>query len=200
MKILAISDQIESKFLKDGKGLAQFGKIDLILACGDLPASYLEYLVTILNVPLYYVQGNHDDQLFGKHLNGCICIDEKSIVYRNRIIACFSGSIDYGSGKYMYSEMDMVKKITRLFPRLLWNRLRHGRHVDILITHSPISGVLDEQTRTHQGFKVLRMFNKYFKPHYHFHGHSLVRNGKYTARYRSTEIFNINHFRIIDIP
>ncbi len=199
MKILAISDQIETQFLKAGKRVSDAEEIDLILACGDLPASYLEYLVTILNVPLYYVLGNHDEQLFGKHLDGCICIDEKTIVYKKIIIAGLSGSINYGPGKCMFSEIEMLRKITRLFPRLLWNKLRNGRYLDILISHSPISGILDEATRTHRGFKTLRMFDKYFKPRFHLHGHTMVKQNRYTVRYYSTEITNINHFRIIDI-
>ena len=32
----------------------------LILACGDLPYYYLEYIVGLLDVPLFYVHGNHD--------------------------------------------------------------------------------------------------------------------------------------------
>lgn len=199
MKILAVSDQIETKFLKDGKGVPHAEEIDLILACGDLPASYLAYLVTVLNVPLFYVLGNHDENILGKHLNGCQLIDEKAVMYKNIIIAGLSGSIQYNEGACMFTEVDMVKKISRLFPRLILNKLRYGRHLDIFISHSPISGIMDEETRTHRGFKALRMFDKYFQPHYHLHGHTLVRDNRYRASYHTTEIININPFRIIDI-
>ena len=33
---------------------------DAIISCGDLPASYLTFLVTMANRPLFYVHGNHD--------------------------------------------------------------------------------------------------------------------------------------------
>lgn len=36
---------------------------DLVVSCGDLPFEYLEYMVTILSVPLLYVPGNHDPDL-----------------------------------------------------------------------------------------------------------------------------------------
>ena len=35
-------------------------KPDLVLSCGDLPFDYLEYLVSRLDVPVFYVPGNHD--------------------------------------------------------------------------------------------------------------------------------------------
>ena len=31
-----------------------------MISCGDLPAYYLDYLVSKLDVPLYAVHGNHD--------------------------------------------------------------------------------------------------------------------------------------------
>ena len=40
-----------------------FSEIELILGCGDLPYPYLENLLTFLNVPLFYVPGNHDPNL-----------------------------------------------------------------------------------------------------------------------------------------
>ncbi len=33
--------------------------VELIVSCGDLPSHYLEYIVFHVNVPLYYVMGNH---------------------------------------------------------------------------------------------------------------------------------------------
>jgi len=38
----------------------RFGDVELVLSCGDLPYYYLEYIVSMLNVPLLYVHGNHD--------------------------------------------------------------------------------------------------------------------------------------------
>jgi len=59
VKILAISDQVIDRMyslLPSG----HFKDVELILGCGDMPYSYLEYIVTMLNVPMYYVPGNHD--------------------------------------------------------------------------------------------------------------------------------------------
>jgi len=61
MRILTISDVVEDRLysigLKD-----RFGGVDLVLSCGDLPAYYLEFIVSMLDVPLYYVLGNHPDE------------------------------------------------------------------------------------------------------------------------------------------
>lgn len=59
MKILALSDQVVehlySPLVKE-----RFGDVDLVVGCGDLPNYYLDYIVSMLNVPLSLVPGNHD--------------------------------------------------------------------------------------------------------------------------------------------
>ena len=199
MKILVISDKIEESFLNTGSSIPMLQGIELILACGDLPSSYMQFLVTTLNVPLYYVLGNHDRMLYKKHINGCTCLDETTVLYKNKIIGGLSGSIKYADTQLMYSETQMHGKIARLFPHLLYNRIRYKRYIDVLITHSPIVGVHDEPTRVHRGFKALKMFDKQYKPRYHFHGHTMVRNNRYESYYNSTQIVNANHYRILDI-
>ena len=61
MKILSISDVVASS-LYNPNARDRFGDVDLVLACGDLPAYYLEFIVTLLCVPVYYVLGNHADE------------------------------------------------------------------------------------------------------------------------------------------
>ncbi|MEM7345845.1 MAG: metallophosphoesterase, partial [Chloroflexota bacterium] len=59
MKILCVSDKVVEHLYS--AGVAQRHKdIDLIIGCGDLPYYYLEFLVSMLNKPLFYVHGNHD--------------------------------------------------------------------------------------------------------------------------------------------
>ena len=57
MKILAVSD-IESKSLYDFFSPDKVEGVELIIACGDLQENYLEFLVTMMNVPLIYIHGN----------------------------------------------------------------------------------------------------------------------------------------------
>ncbi len=51
MKILAVSD-IELGYIYQPRISERFSDVDLIISCGDLPHYYLEYIVSMLNVPL----------------------------------------------------------------------------------------------------------------------------------------------------
>ena len=59
LKILAVTDQIVDS-LHSPNVKNRFGDVDGIISCGDLPYGYLDYLVTVLGKPLYFVHGNHD--------------------------------------------------------------------------------------------------------------------------------------------
>jgi hypothetical protein len=43
----------------------------------------------------------------------------------------------------------MMGRILALAPRLWWNKLRHGRYLDILLTHAPPRGIHDRPDKTH---------------------------------------------------
>ena len=72
MKILAVSD-VAAQYYYDFYAPGNLDEFDLILACGDLRAEYLEFLVTMAHCPLVYVRGNHDDRLIEEPPQGCIC-------------------------------------------------------------------------------------------------------------------------------
>src|SRR5947207_13754792 len=57
--ILAVSDEVDPLVYSDHVR-ERFRHVDLVLSCGDLPYSYLDYIVSMLDVPLYGVRGNHD--------------------------------------------------------------------------------------------------------------------------------------------
>ena len=81
MKILVIADD-ELNELWQGWNSAEAEKlkdINLILSAGDLHPAYLEFLVTMLNVPLLYVRGNHDSCYDDDPPGGCIDIDDKIV-------------------------------------------------------------------------------------------------------------------------
>ena len=81
IKLLAVSD-FESKFIWDHFDPAVFKGTDLILSCGDLKASYLSYLVTMIPAPLFYVHGNHDGSYLHCPPEGCVDIDGKVVEYK----------------------------------------------------------------------------------------------------------------------
>jgi uncharacterized protein len=176
MKILAVSDQIVerlySPILKQ-----TFSDIDVIVGCGDLPYSYLEYLVSILNVPMVYVPGNHDpdykeaDQ--ATQVGGAYNLDRTTLLIKSLIFAGLGGSIKYrpnGTNQYTQSEM-YWRSLSLIFP-LMWNRVRYGRALDILVTHSPPEGIHDDVDKAHQGLRAINRIMDWFKPRYVLHGHT----------------------------
>jgi hypothetical protein len=62
MKLLTISDVVNNS-VYNANAKTRFCDVDLVLSCGDLPAYYLEFIVSMLDVPLYYVVGNHADEM-----------------------------------------------------------------------------------------------------------------------------------------
>jgi len=206
MKILTVSDVVVTRIYRDDVRDRLTG-IDLILACGDLPAYYLEFLVGTFNVPLYYIIGNHPQELIpntereAQHTShqdawsapvdpstvwgqkvaqgpdGCVNIDSRVVVHKGLLIAGLEGSMWYNGGAYQYHEWDMQIKIMRLRPQLLLNRVRYGRYLDILITHAPPYQVHDDVDTAHRGFRAFRSFIAEFAPRYLIHGHTHVYMG-----------------------
>jgi Icc-related predicted phosphoesterase len=182
--------------------------IDFIISCGDLPNSYLEFIVTILNKPLYYVFGNHHRKAVytekGKKTGGpegCINIDNRIVEYNGILIAGFEGSMRYSPGKYQYSDFEMCMKINRLKPRLYANKLFKKKYVDILVTHAPPLGIHDEDDLCHRGFKCFKSFIKSYHPKYHLHGHiHYYRTGyEWMTEVNGTKVVNAYGFQVLEI-
>ena len=53
------TSDVEIGFLYSPMIRDRYQDVDLILSCGDLPYYYIEYMVSMLNVPCYFVRGNH---------------------------------------------------------------------------------------------------------------------------------------------
>ena len=186
MKILCISDQIDplvySPQIKE-----RFSDIDLILAAGDLPLDYLDYIISSLNKPLFFVFGNHHTEEL-KHYKkvwndpisrededymgcGAVYLGTKVKTENDFILAGLGGSMRYNNGPNQFSDFDMYIEIIKLIPRLLWNRISRGRYLDVLLTHAPPKGIHDKKDKCHWGFKAYLWFMKVFKPKLLVHGH-----------------------------
>ena len=94
MKILVLADQ-KSKYLYDFYEPNKLKDIDLIISCGDLSPVYLSFFVTLCNVPLLYVRGNHDGRYEETPPEGCICIDDDIYVHEGIRIMGLGGSMEY---------------------------------------------------------------------------------------------------------
>ena len=100
------------------------------------------------------------------------------------------------------SEAGMRRQIARLVPRLLLNRLRHGRYLDILITHAPPQGIHDQPDPCHRGFAALRDFLRRFRPRYHLHGHIHIYDRQTATRtqFGDTTVLNAYGYREVRVP
>lgn len=206
MKILAVSDEVVER-LYSLCTVGHFQDVELILGCGDLPYTYLETLVSFLNVPLFYVPGNHDPNHNPgdpkTYAEGGSNLDLTLARYKKFLIGGLGGSIQYRpDGTNQYSQTEAYARALRLYPRLMLNRANYGRALDILITHSPPFGIHDEETQAHQGLKAINWLLRVAKPRYHFHGHTHFQRRNLSPSETTsgeTKIINIFPYKIIDV-
>ncbi len=208
LKLLVISDIVEDVIYSPAL-TRNFNDIDLVLSCGDLPLYYLEYIVTLLNVPLGYVRGNHGKEVEYTSYNGaitepggCTNLDNRVGKIKGLLIGGLEGSMRYNwSSDFQYNNWQMRLKVLRMIPLLHFNRIVYGRYLDILITHAPPYKIHDQNDLCHTGFKVFRTFMDMFKPRYLFHGHIHLynRNATWRTWYKQTEVINAYGHRVIEI-
>ncbi|NUQ37809.1 MAG: metallophosphoesterase [Caldilineales bacterium] len=206
-RILAVSDQVEPRLY--GPTLRDVvQEVDLIIGCGDLPYYYLEYLLSVLNRPLYYTHGNHDrpehraNKSVVREPPGGINLHRQIHQVEGLLIAGLEGSHRYNSNPaYQYTQNEMWAQVLSLAPQLLLNRLLYGRSLDLLVTHSPPFGIHDASDRPHIGFKAFLWLLRWFRPRYMLHGHQHVyRPSEITqTRFEQTEIINVYPFRLLDL-
>jgi len=140
IKILSISDEVDPRVYSNNLK-ERHGDVEFVISCGDLSYMYLEYIITILNCPLYFVHGNHDPEQelnLGEpraHPLGALNLHRRILRNHGILMAGVEGSLD------------------------------------IFVTHAPSTGVHEGSDWTHQGIKAFRWLVDTFQPAYHFHGH-----------------------------
>jgi Icc-related predicted phosphoesterase len=206
VKILVVSDEVVER-LYSLCGSGHFKDVDLILGCGDLPYPYLENLLTMLNLPLFYVPGNHDPIYNPENtlarVEGGSNLDLKLTRFKTFLIGGFGGSVRYRpDGTNQHSQTDAYFRAFRMLPRLWLNRSKYGRYLDILITHSPPFGIHDDDTQAHQGLRAINWLLRVAKPRYHFHGHTHFQRGNLSpseTTHGLTKIVNVFPYKIIEV-
>jgi uncharacterized protein len=208
VKVLAVCDEVDSRLYG---GLNRAVRLqtspELILSCGDLPAYYLDYLVSRLDVPMYAVHGNHDappplEGSEGYGRCGASWIGGQGLrTHDGLLIAGFDGSLRYNAGSYQSSQTEMHAAVRGMVPWLMLNRLRYGRALDILVTHAPPRGIHDKPDRCHTGFSAYNWLIKRFQPRYHLHGHIHLydRRTPTVTRVGETEVINVYPFRELEL-
>lgn len=208
MKIMAVSDKV-LPFLYTSQVSRQYPDIDLLIGCGDLPFYYLDFLNSALDTRAFYVRGNHDKgpqyTVHGKvykKLDGGVDLHAKTAVFNKRIFAGLEGSMRYRpNAPHMYTEGEMRYEISQLLPSLLFNKVRHGRYLDVLVTHSPAFGIHDKEDLPHTGFRAFLPFLRWFRPQYMLHGHIHIyrQDTVRQTRYCDTNIINVYPYHVLEL-
>jgi Icc-related predicted phosphoesterase len=217
MKILCVSDQIDplvySSNIKE-----RYKDIDIIISAGDLPMEYLDFIVSSLNKPVYFVFGNHnlnEYPLYHKTnaprpvsqgidpdelSHGTTYIGFKAIRDSGLLIAGVSGSLRYNAGLNQYTDGQMKRKLLGLLPSLIMNKLRYGRFLDVLVTHASPAGIHDKSDPCHRGFTSFLWFMRVFKPRYLVHGHIHLYDLQdiRVSRFLETTVINAYSHYILD--
>jgi Icc-related predicted phosphoesterase len=211
MRILTVSDKVEpvlyGPYIRE-----RVGKIDLVLACGDIPYHYLEYIVGLLDAPLYYVHGNHDKEIPQPSMidsaelkigfSWADNLHMRKVNHAGLLIAGLEGCRMYNPGApFQYTESEVRRQVFRLGQRLLFNRVKYGRYLDILITHAPARGIHDGDDLPHRGFESYLTFLRRYQPMLMIHGHQHVynRNEITETEYYATRIINTYGYRVIEL-
>lgn len=210
INVLAVSDQIDQRIYSPTLR-QRMPDVDLVISCGDLPARYLEFLADALDKPVYYVLGNHAEELTrggdkGRRRYPLGCIDLGGKVVRDAHTGLIFAGIP-GSPKYndyepvQYTEFQVGWMMLRMAPRLILNKLRYGRALDVLVTHAPPRDINDRPDVAHRGFKALRKFLGRYRPRYHLHGHIHLydRTEPHTADFAETRIINVYPYQVLDL-
>ncbi len=208
MRILAISDKIDPALYNPAMREI-VGAIDLLISCGDVPNYYIDFIASMLDVRSLMVNGNHaageefrDRWDLDPPQRHPMDIDQRVVMEKGLLIAGLDGSIRYNRNpRFQYSQNEMWLKTLGLAPQLLWNRITHGRALDIVVTHSPPAGIHDGPDRPHQGFAAFLWLMRTFKPRYLLHGHKHVyRNDEVTmTQFGATAVVNVYPWRILEL-
>ena len=197
MRILCIADTEES-WLYDHYDRERMAGVDLIVSCGDLPATYLEHIVTLANVPLLYVWGNHDTAYERHAPEGCTDIDGHVRDFCGLRVMGLGGSIRYNDQVHGFTEAEMARRAARM---ALLAQASGG--VDLIVTHAPARGYGDLDDLPHRGFEAFDRLLDRVRPRYLLHGHVHMEYGR-IERVREhpsgTTIVNACGSYLLDLP
>jgi predicted phosphodiesterase len=183
---LAVSDEVDNALSAD---VGPVHDARLVVACGDLPFDYLDYLMNALDTPLVFVPGNHDPDVSGYRTSragltlnaglparppwpdGAVSAERAVVDVAGLRIAGLGGCLRYRDGPNQYTQRQQARRARSLARRARWRAARDGRGVDVLLTHAPPRGVGDREDRAHQGFEALNWLTGRLQPPLLLHGH-----------------------------
>ena len=166
-------------------------------------------------MPLLYVPGNHDPSLQppdpswmtlraepppGPGPEGCVNIDGRLVEASGLRVAGLGGSLRYKEGPNQYSQGQMGRRALGLEVRTRLARVRHGRKLDILVTHAPPFGLAEAVDAGHVGFvaflRLIRSFHPLLAVHGHIHPYGRTLPERWID---STRVVNVVPSRLIEL-
>jgi Icc-related predicted phosphoesterase len=209
MKILCVSDWIESVIYSEQMKY-RMSDVDMIISCGDIAIGYLDFIMSELNKPLYYVVGNHiTTKSIKKNYLGQIvvnipaCFNDLHLKFYNQngvLITGFQGTIWYNDGPFQYKQWEVYLKLLTLVPRLIYNKIKYGKYLDVFVAHSAPYKIGDLDDLCHTGLKAFNLFIKIFKPKLFLHGHIHIhdRNQIRERLYYDTRVINCSGYSKVE--
>jgi calcineurin-like phosphoesterase family protein len=209
-RALAVADEVEPWLWTESVRQHQ---VDLVLAAGDLPFDYLDYLCSTLDRPCVLVPGNHDPDLSGYRANrgmwmrdglpepwpgppGAVNADGRVVEVAGLRIAGLGGSLRYKPGPNQWTQAQQGRRARLLRLRAA---LRGGRGVDVLLTHAPPRHCGDREDPAHQGFECLHGLVGALRPKMLVHGHIHPHGSPVPDRQLGdTAVVNVVGHRVID--
>ena len=215
VRVLAVADEVSDALW--GPKAAALAP-DLVLAAGDLPWDYLEFLASATNRPVVFVPGNHDPAAprirahrSGQFLRagmpcdpprpaGCQNADGTVVDAGGLRIAGLGGCVRYRPGPNQYSQREYHRRAARLLRRVGRLQRRSPGAVDVLLTHAPPRGLGDEDDRPHVGVEALHAVLDRLHPRWHLHGHIHPYGfPRPDRRAGDTTIRNVIPYRVLEI-
>ncbi len=215
VRVLAVADEVcDALWGPRAAALAP----DLVLAAGDLPWDYLEFLSSTLNGPVVFVPGNHDPAVAdarahrsGQFLRagmpcepprptGCHPVDGTVLDVGGLRIAGLGGCVRYRPGPNQYTQREYHRRAARLLRRVGRLQRRVPGAVDVLLTHAPPRGLGDGDDRPHVGVDALHGVLERLAPRWHLHGHVHPYGQPRPDRVvGATTVRNVIPYRLIEI-
>ena len=118
------------------------------------------------------------------------------------LIAGTSGSKKYNNGLCQFTDFQMKLKLLRMVPKLIRNKIKYGRYLDIFMTHASPRHIHDHDDPCHAGFECYHWFLKTFKPTYMVHGHIHLYDlrEERIGRYYDSTVVNAYAHYVIELP
>lgn len=176
-------------------------EVDLVLAAGDLPGYYLEFLASKLTVPIVYVHGNHGNEYVTEGEErvpprGVIAVHGRVVTAAGLRIAGWGGAPRYRKdGEGQYTPLQARWGLGRMG----W-QARAG--VDVLLTHAPPLGPHAGSDYAHRGCAELSRFMARHPPRLVVHGHIHEYEGRkmeYTDPGSGARVVNAYGYRVLEL-